>query len=499
MRKSEYYGVNVPELGDRADITVVSQAIIDSENNQSGKVENMKATVGGTIISLTSETRQDALLKYYNGLAVQFISPVNASAGSSYKIKIGSLTEQPYNNKVDIKVGDIVQAIYGSTGFISANAPIPRSSSTDSNSEVTVATSNAVKQANDNANGRVPKTTQVIAGKGLDGGGQLNGNITLNVVSANDAILVNDNNIQLNPVNDLTTGGANKALSGEMGKTIDQSADMRRGYAPLFDGTPRDFIKQYKNGRYTVTTESNGKEVLGKLGLDKVYSYGTLKVEYYGRSACKIIYTPDRSTSLESSNINFSSTSNLNKQVSELLTWKEIIYDKSPLFLGNSGIPAINYIQTTGDKVAGNGYVDKTTGKLYFCVKNNTDVTVTNNFILATNIDNAQNIYNIGKYLLNSEGTIAYFDVGRFRIAYSVTRFYIPYPSRTLKIDLPFSYADTNYMVIGTHDYASPNGAICTIELDGKSEKARSYFSLTGNLNAAERITVKFMTIGLYK
>jgi hypothetical protein len=158
MRKSEYYGVNVPELGDRADITVVSQAIIDSENNQSGKVENMKATVGGTIISLTSETRQDALLKYYNGLAVQFISPVNASAGSSYKIKIGSLTEQPYNNKVDIKVGDIVQAIYGSTGFISANTPIPRSSSTDSNSEVTVATSNAVKQANDNANGRVSKS-----------------------------------------------------------------------------------------------------------------------------------------------------------------------------------------------------------------------------------------------------------------------------------------------------------------------------------------------------
>lgn len=149
MRKSEYYGVNVPELGDRADITVVSQAIIDSENNQSGKVENMKATVSGTIISLTSETRQDALLKYYNGLAVQFISPVDASAGSSYKIKIGSLTEQPYNNKVDIKVGDIVQAIYGSTGFISANTPIPRSSSVDSSSETTVATSMAVKQAYD--------------------------------------------------------------------------------------------------------------------------------------------------------------------------------------------------------------------------------------------------------------------------------------------------------------------------------------------------------------
>lgn len=197
MRTSEYYGVQVPELGDRADITVVSQAIIDSENNQSGKVENMKASLSGSIISLVSESRTDKLVKYYNGLAVQFISPVNAQAGTAYKIKIDNLAEQPYNNKTDIKVGDIVQAYYSASGFVSSNTPIPRSSSTSSSSEVTVATSLAVKNANDNANTRALKTTQIIAGNGLIGGGALSGNVTLNVVSGIAGLVVNADNISL--------------------------------------------------------------------------------------------------------------------------------------------------------------------------------------------------------------------------------------------------------------------------------------------------------------
>ena len=174
MRTSEYYGVSVPEFGDRADITVVSQAIIDGEDNQSGKVENLKATSSGSTITLTSETRSDKLVKYYNGLAIQFISPVNASAGTSYKIKIDNLAEQPFNNKVDIKVGDIVQAVYGSTGFVSANTPIPRSSSVDSTSEVTVATSKAVKQAYDKGKEGLDKANTKVSKSGDTMTGNLN-------------------------------------------------------------------------------------------------------------------------------------------------------------------------------------------------------------------------------------------------------------------------------------------------------------------------------------
>ena len=149
MRKSEYYGIDVPELGDRADITVVSQAIIDSENNQSGKVENMKATLNSTIIELTSECRTNKLLKYYNGLSIQFVSPVDINAGNSYNIKIDNLAEQPYNNKIDIKLGDVVVAVYGESGFVSYGTTLPRSSSVESDSEVSIATSKSVKTAYD--------------------------------------------------------------------------------------------------------------------------------------------------------------------------------------------------------------------------------------------------------------------------------------------------------------------------------------------------------------
>lgn len=244
MRTSEYYGIDVPELGDRADITVVSDAIVENEKNQSGKIENMGASISDTIIELTSEVRTKKLLKYYNGLSVQFISPVNADAGASYKIKIDDLAEQPYNNQVEIKVGDIVNAIYVSTGFVTASPPmhndVARKSTqiiagngltgggdlsenrtvnvasaddsiivgvdnikvntyngVDSTSTTRPASANAVKTANDNANSRVSQSTQIIAGNGLIGGGALSGNVTLNVASGIAGLVVNADNISL--------------------------------------------------------------------------------------------------------------------------------------------------------------------------------------------------------------------------------------------------------------------------------------------------------------
>ena len=242
MRKSDFYGVDVPELGDRADITVVSQAIIDGENNQSGRIEHLKATNSGTTLILSSETRADKLIKYYNGLSIQFVSPVNITAGNSYKIKIDNLAEQPYNNKTDIKAGDIVQAYYGASGFVSSNTPIPRSSSTSSSSEVTVATSLAVKNANDNANSRALKATQIIAGKGLTGGGDMSTNRTIDVVSKNDGIIVNDNDIQLNTYSGLDSDSTSRPLSANQGKILDNKK-ANRYYVPPVDSASVVYLK----------------------------------------------------------------------------------------------------------------------------------------------------------------------------------------------------------------------------------------------------------------
>lgn len=198
MRSSEYYGVQVPELGDRADITVVSQSIIDSEDNQSGKVENLKATLSGSIISLTSESRTDKLIKYYNGLAVQFISPVNAQSGTTYKIKIDNLAEQPYQNKVDIKVGDIVQAIYGSTGFITASSPMH--------------------------NELARKATKINAGKGLTGGGDLSADRTIDVGASDDSITVEANGIKVNTYDNVnSTSTTRPASAGAVKKAYDKA------------------------------------------------------------------------------------------------------------------------------------------------------------------------------------------------------------------------------------------------------------------------------------
>lgn len=323
MRKSEYYGVNIPELGDRADITVVSQAIIDSENNQSGKVENMKATVGGTIINLTSETRQDALLKYYNGLAVQFISPIDASAGSSYKIKIGSLTEQPYNNKVDIKVGDIVQAIYGSTGFISANTPIPRSSAVCSASEITVATSKAVKQAYDEALQKQNKT---------------------------------DSRLQTE----------SKEIVGAINESL-----WSIGYKTL--STVNDFNELTQSGVF-----------YGRAEVDTLNAPFTPPFSF-------ILINYNRGGLIEQTVITGVDDIVVRRQLgTRWRNWEKTLRTNTKEFLGNAGISSIIYIQDSGTKTQGQGYIDKSTGQVYLCLETNTDTSVTSNFVLATNIEIAK-------------------------------------------------------------------------------------------------------------
>lgn len=99
--------------------------------------------------------------------------------------------------------------------------------------------------------------------------------------------------------------------------------------------------------------------------------------------------------------------------------WQEELDSGSSLFLGNAGITSVVYIQDAGSKTRGNGYIDKTTGKLYLCypkdesVDTVNDVTVTKNFTLATNIANTNSIVSskkskyLGKKPVNST-----FDVG---------------------------------------------------------------------------------------
>lgn len=68
---------------------------------------------------------------------------------------------------------------------------------------------------------------QIAAGAGLTGGGDLSENRTIDVISADDGITVNADNIKLNIVNDLVTTSATRPLSAAQGKKLQDEKALR--------------------------------------------------------------------------------------------------------------------------------------------------------------------------------------------------------------------------------------------------------------------------------
>lgn len=224
MRRSSVYNVSVPELGDRSDITVVSDAILEGEKNTIGNIQWLKATNSGNTIVLKSETRTKNMLKYYNGLSIQFVSPINVNISNGAQIQIDNLNPQPFKTTNDIEAGNVVCAVYSSNGFTANKmgvAVIDNLTTTDSKKALSA---NQGKVLNEK---KVDKTTQVIAGNGLTGGGDLSSNRTFNVVSENDGIEINPDSIQLNTVNNLSTASSTKPLSANQGVVLKGMIDKK--------------------------------------------------------------------------------------------------------------------------------------------------------------------------------------------------------------------------------------------------------------------------------
>ena len=99
---------------------------------------------------------------------------------------------------------------------------------------------------------KVDKTIEVTAGNGLTGGGALSENRTLNVVSANDAIAVNSDSIELITIDNLTSESVTKPLSAKQGKALQDSkvpnslVGAASGLAQL-DATGKHKIEQYQD------------------------------------------------------------------------------------------------------------------------------------------------------------------------------------------------------------------------------------------------------------
>lgn len=285
---------------------------------------------------------------------------------------------------------------------------------TQKKGEITTHTDSEIERINADSElaNKANKTIQVIAGNGLQGGGALSKDVTLNVVSVNDAIIVNDNDIQLNPVNDLTTGGTDKALSGEMGKKLNtdkqNKTDSRlQTESKEIVGAINESLWHTKPKSVGNTSTQSDLNDLTDLGFYRSQSANNLwlnlpnnltKASFFlevigGNVEYGIIHQIISFTVKNTRYIRWGTknTSGMGKP-NEWGEWQEILTSDSRLFLGNSGISKVVYIQDEGTKTQGQGYVDKTTGQLYLCKATNSDTSVTDKFLLATNIENRDRI-----------------------------------------------------------------------------------------------------------
>lgn len=82
------------------------------------------------------------------------------------------------------------------------------------------------KATTDELNTKALKVTQINAGAGLTGGGTLGQDRTLDIVSANDGITVNADNIQLNTQDVLNSTSTTKPLSAKQGAELNNRINM---------------------------------------------------------------------------------------------------------------------------------------------------------------------------------------------------------------------------------------------------------------------------------
>lgn len=217
-------------------------------------------------------------------------------------------------------------------------------------------------------------------------------------------------------VNDLTTGGVDKALSGEMGKKLNTDKQNKtdnslktkeKQIVPAINELNTNF-----NGTkfYTSLTQlgfENDSSAISKLTLKNVVdamSYRGVAIipvsqDFYfiGTEPLNgIFYIIKLNESRGTAILYPSGFENANKMMvyairpaSDVYRPRTILNDSEPLFLGNAGISKVIYIQDVGTKTKGQGYIDKATGRLYKCKETNKDVSVTTNFEPADNISNS--------------------------------------------------------------------------------------------------------------
>lgn len=325
---------------------------------------------------------------------------------------------------------------------------------TQKKGEITTHTDSEIERINADSElaNKANKTIQVIAGNGLVGGGDLSTNRTLNIASADDGITVNADNIKLNIVDNTTTDSATRAGSARQIKLLSEN---KVDYVNLrYSGKGFHYVKlcRIKNNKSTsffpisrvglLLTGMNDYGVQGGSvplmyfscglrgnDLDKPLNNKVIKCTLlsdtemrHGDEGVYFVAKKDDNNEyidfyikLESYNTDGLCISKINtsykydsvettfpNEVLDYNTYKSEIesgnyvkvypYRLVETINGTAGISSVTYIQDSGTKTQGQGYIDKSTGQLYLCKTTNSDTSVTSNFVLATNIENRDRI-----------------------------------------------------------------------------------------------------------
>lgn len=157
MKTTKNFNLQIPELGDDPDVTQISDAIEALEDSISGNIEVVKGAISGNKLTLTPIVRKTSRRAYYDGLTLHFSATQTIQPNSLTRVELDNLPEQVLSIPFLINSGDMVELKYIGSKFTAVYFSIAKSSSTTSTSEVTIATSRAVKTVNDLANTKEPK------------------------------------------------------------------------------------------------------------------------------------------------------------------------------------------------------------------------------------------------------------------------------------------------------------------------------------------------------
>lgn len=190
-------------------------------------------------------------------------------------------------------------------------------------------------------------------------------------------------------VNDLTTGGTDNVLSGKMGKYLDEN-------------------KMGKNDPIYIFTK-NRAPTEPAIDTDNV----TIPFTFYNTSSTNIP-TKYAGSLIDLRNGNGKYGSQLLIDIEDkafyrsisanrYFPWRELVHTRHKELLGISGVEntTIVYVQDAGLKEKDKCYIDKDTGKLYVAIENTYDVTITEIFFLATNTELARRSKNMFEAVYN--------------------------------------------------------------------------------------------------